>query len=105
VVAIAQILLSDGLLYQPRQRLFLAGIVGNLAIIAVYLITRTVGIPFFGPHAGKVEDIGVIDLASVVSEMALVATLVALSRVSSSVGSSGMGWTRPGSGLPGQDLE
>lgn len=81
VVAIAQVFLSDALLYRPRRPLFLAGIVGNLAVITLYVVTRTVGIPFFGPHAGEVEEMGVLDLLSIVVEIALVITLVVLLRV------------------------
>ena len=80
VVAVAQAYLSDGLLYRPRPRLFLAGIVGNLAVVALYGATRTVGIPFFGPHAGEVEQVRVIGVASVVAEVALVAALALLLR-------------------------
>ena len=81
VVAIAQVFLSDALLYRPRGRLFLAGVVGNLAVITLYVVTRTGGIPFFGPHAGEVEGMGVIDLVSIVVELALVITLVVLLRI------------------------
>ncbi|MBA2361926.1 MAG: hypothetical protein H0V86_00110 [Chloroflexia bacterium] len=84
VVAIAQVLLSDGLLYRPRRRLILVGVIGNLAVISLYVVTRTVGIPFFGPHAGEVEAVGAIDLASVVAEAALVAALLLLLWVGSS---------------------
>ncbi|HSH82815.1 MAG TPA: hypothetical protein VLA19_30145 [Herpetosiphonaceae bacterium] len=81
VVAVAQVFLSDALLYRPRRRLFLAGVVGNLGVITLYFITRTVGIPFFGPHAGEVEEMGAIDLLSIVVELVLVITLVVLLRV------------------------
>jgi hypothetical protein len=81
VVAIAQVFLSDALLYRPQRRLFLAGVMGNLAVITLYVVTRTVGIPFFGPHAGAVEEMGMIDLLSIVVELALVSTLVVLLRV------------------------
>ncbi len=80
VVALAQVLLSDALLYRPRRSIFVLGIVGNLAVITLYVATRTIGIPLFGPHAGEVEEVGVIDLASVVTEVALVAALALLLR-------------------------
>ena len=35
--------------------LLLLGIEGNLVIVLLYLLTRTVGIPLFWPHAGEVE--------------------------------------------------
>ena len=44
----------------------------------MYLLTRTAGIPFFGPHAGEVEGVGVADLSATVVELALVGVLGAL---------------------------
>ncbi len=101
VVAVAQVLLGDGLLYRPRQRLFLAGIIGNFAVISLYIVTRTAGVPFFGPHAGEVEAVGAIDLASVVAEVALVAALLLLLRVGSSQGRR----VRSAADLPGANVE
>ncbi|MDP9351023.1 MAG: hypothetical protein M3P51_05725 [Chloroflexota bacterium] len=105
VVAVAQAYLSDGLLYRPRPRLFLAGIAGNLAVVALYVATRSVGIPVFGPHAGEVEPVGAIDLASVLAEVALIAALVALSRFSSPVESPMMRRAHPAGGLPEENVE
>ncbi len=74
--AIAQGAYSAALLRWSRQwLLLLLGIGGNLAIVVLYLLTRTVGIPFFGPEAGEVEEVGVIDLCVTVSELALVVAL------------------------------
>jgi len=59
----------------PRStlRAFLwAGIAGNVATIGLWLVTRTVGIPFFGPEAGKVEAVGFWDAASKLVEIAIV---------------------------------
>lgn len=69
-----------GLLSWSRRSFFLLGIVGNLAIIVLYLLTRTARIPFFGPQAGEVEGVGPLDISASVSEVALVAVLAALSR-------------------------
>ena len=63
------------LLRRPRRALLLLGVVGNLSIIALYLLTRTVGIPFFGPHAGEVEGIGMLDLSAAAAELALTSML------------------------------
>ncbi len=60
---------------RPGQPLLLAGVGGNLALVAVYLVTRTVGIPFIGPRAGEVEKIGVLDLGATASEVAVVLAL------------------------------
>jgi hypothetical protein len=56
----------------------LAGIGGNFAIVAMYVWSRTVGIPM-GPHWGVVEKTGAIDLACTAAEiviMGLVMTMV-----------------------------
>lgn len=55
-----------------------AGIVGNVLIIGLYLVTRTVGIPLLGPEAGQVEDVDPIDIVSKATEAALIVTLVVL---------------------------
>ena len=58
--------------------LYVVGIVGNLASIAMYAVSRTVGVPFFGPEAGEVEPVTPIGLASKGIEVALVGCLVLL---------------------------
>ncbi len=78
VSAVAQGLYCAVLLRWPRRALLLLGVGGNLSIIALYLLTRTVGIPFFGPHAGEVEGIGMLDLSATAAELALVAALGAV---------------------------
>lgn len=76
-VAAAQGLYGVALLRWPSQRLFLPGIGGNLAIVLLYVVTRTAGIPFFGPHAGEVEEVGLLDMSATVAELGLVMVLVA----------------------------
>ena len=76
--ALAQGLYGAALLHRPRRPLLLLGIGGNLCIVVLYLVTRTVGIPFFGPHAGEAEGLGVVDLSATAAELALVAALLAV---------------------------
>jgi manganese oxidase len=76
ISAVAQGAYSGALLRWPRRPLLLLGIGGNVSIIVLYLLTRTVGIPFFGPHAGEVEGVGVADLCATTSELALVVALL-----------------------------
>jgi hypothetical protein len=78
VSAVAQGLYCAALLRWPRRPLLLLGVGGNLSIIALYFLTRTVGIPFFGPHAGEVEGIRMLDLSATAAELALIGTLGAL---------------------------
>lgn len=68
---------------------YLLGVAGNAAIVGFYVVTRTVGIPFFGPEAGEVEPVGVIDLVSKAAELTLIALLLRLYRVRSVEGGGG----------------
>jgi hypothetical protein len=58
----------------PSQRTIVVGIAGNLAIVAAWAWTRTVGLPI-GDLAGMPEPVGFPDGASVAFELALVAGL------------------------------
>lgn len=59
------------------QTLYIAGVVGNIAIVALYAITRTGGIPL-GPEAGEIETFSTISITSQVLEIALVGCLMLL---------------------------
>lgn len=69
--AAAQLLYAPMLLRWPTRAIFMAGIAGNLAIVVLYLLTRTVGIPLFGPEAGDVEGIGFTDVCATTSELGI----------------------------------
>ncbi len=78
--AIGQVLYAQ-LLFRGDRRgpaFYAAGLLGTLGIIALYAITRTMGIPLFGPAAGEVEPIGALDLPSKLVELALVVVLAIL---------------------------
>lgn len=51
------------------------GIAGNAAVLLLYIVTRTVGIPFLGPAAGVVEEVRALDVASKLAEVALIVVL------------------------------
>ena len=53
VAGAAQVLYTPLVLLLPTRIVLLLGIAGNLAIVVLYLLTRTVGIPVFGPEAGR----------------------------------------------------
>lgn len=57
-----------------RQGLFVGGIAGNLLLLAMYVVSRTNGVPFAGPEEGEVEPVGVLDVV----EKALEVTIIAL---------------------------
>ena len=75
VSAFAQGLYAPGLLRWPNRAILLAGVAGNLAIVILWLVTRTSGIPLFGPHAGEVEEVGVMDLVCTFAEVGIIAGL------------------------------
>ena len=58
-----------------RGKVYLAGVAMTLAIIALWAVSRTVGVPV-GPARSGPEGIGALDAASKVVEAALVAVLL-----------------------------
>ena len=75
IAALAQALYAPLLVRRPNGTVLVLGIAGNLAIVLLYLLTRTLGIPFFGPEAGEVEGVGVADACATASELGLVVAL------------------------------
>jgi peptidoglycan/LPS O-acetylase OafA/YrhL len=75
VCALLQVLYVPVLLRWPSRKVLLSGVVGNCAIVLMYVLTRTVGIPSFGPHAGEVEGMGFADLCATSSEVGIAAAL------------------------------
>jgi cytochrome c biogenesis protein CcdA len=83
IVASLQTLYGLGLLARDARLAvslwyLVAGILGTLLVMEAYAVTRTVGIPLLGPHAGHVEEFATIDVLSKVVELGLVATLAAM---------------------------
>ena len=78
VLAAVQGLYALGLLRRPSRTYLLLGVAGNLAVVILWLVTRTTGIPLLGPHAGEIEGVGGLDLACTLAEVCVVAALGAL---------------------------
>jgi hypothetical protein len=72
-----QALFAPLILRRPRQWLILAGIAGNVAIVGMYVMSRTWGPPL-GPHAHVAETAGTVDLSTTAAEIVLVAILVTM---------------------------
>jgi hypothetical protein len=72
VAAAAQLVWVGLALWRPSRWLLAAGLVGNLAVVLLWAVTRTVGIPL-GPEAGAVEAIGALDVIATVGEVGIVA--------------------------------
>jgi hypothetical protein len=75
--AIFQCLFAPALLLWPDRRLMLVGVVGNLAIVAMYILSRVDGVPL-GPHAGVKENAALIDVGTTAAEIGIVALLLAM---------------------------
>ena len=75
--ACAQGLFAVALLRWPGRALPLVGIFGNLAVVVLYVVTRTSGVPF-GPHATRAEPAGALDMATTAVELATVVFLLSL---------------------------
>ena len=58
-----------------RSWVYAVGIGGNLAVIALWVVTRTVGVPV-GPEAFEPEGLGLLDVSSKTIELVLIALLV-----------------------------
>jgi hypothetical protein len=66
----AWLLVSKG-----RRWLVGLGLAGNVAMVALWAVSRTVGLPL-GPEAGSVESIGKLDIIATTAEVGLVAVCV-----------------------------
>jgi FtsP/CotA-like multicopper oxidase with cupredoxin domain len=79
VTALGQAGLAAALLYSPSRWLAIVGIEGNLALVALWLISRTVGVPI-GPDPWRAETVGVADTAATMLELIAVWNLIRLAR-------------------------
>jgi hypothetical protein len=62
-------------LWRPRRWLLAAALVGNSAIVGLWAITRTVGVPL-GPGAGETETVGALDIIATACEIGLIVCAV-----------------------------
>jgi hypothetical protein len=73
----AQLIWPAVLLWRPSRPWLWLGIAGNAAVIAVYVASRTAGLPF-GPDLHAAESVGALDVVSCVLEAGLIAGCAAL---------------------------
>jgi hypothetical protein len=77
VISWAQLIWPVVLLWRPSRLWLWLGIAGNAIIIAVYVASRTVGLPF-GPDLHNTESVGALDVVSCVLEFLLIVGCAAL---------------------------
>jgi hypothetical protein len=77
VISWAQVIWPAVLLWRPSRPWLALGIAGNAIVIAVYVASRTVGLPF-GPDLHHAESAGALDVVSCVLEFGLIVGCAAL---------------------------
>jgi len=77
VLAWAQLIWPAVLLWRPSRLWLWLGLAGNAAVLAVYVLSRTAGLPF-GPDLHHPEPVGALDVVSCVLQFALAAGCAAL---------------------------
>ncbi len=80
IVAWLQALWAVAIVVSPARRLVVGGLLGNLAIVALWAVSRTAGLPI-GPHPWQPEAAALIDVVSTGMEV-LIAVGCALLLVS-----------------------
>ncbi|QIG44842.1 hypothetical protein G5V58_20510 [Nocardioides anomalus] len=78
VCALLQLLWAGAVAVHVSRPLLLAGVVGNLAVVALWLVTRTLGLPF--GLLPEPEAVGPWDVACAAWEIAVAVAAVALLR-------------------------
>lgn len=101
VVGLAQLGLAVALRWQLPAALLAAAVVAHLGVIALYVASRTVDLPFVPPHGpghdiehlpvaggigngvpiypgSRIEPVGVLDVACLIAELVLVALLTGM---------------------------
>lgn len=71
LIAGAQLAWALVVLTRPTRTIYWAAAVGNAAIVIVWIVSRTVGVPL-GPDAGKIEGLGFQDVVATSLEIAIV---------------------------------
>lgn len=72
-----QIGLAVALVLRPARWMLQLTVVTNLALVAVWIVSRTAGLPF-GPHAGHAETVSIVDGTTVTFELTAVALALGL---------------------------
>lgn len=74
---LAQLVWAVWIAYGAPRRVILVGMLGNAGIVALWIVTRTAGLPF-GPEPGMPEDIHGTDALATTFEVVVVMAAIAL---------------------------
>jgi hypothetical protein len=79
-IVIVQLSFAGVLLMRPSRAVLLAAVAQNIVIVAVWTVSRFIGVPI-GPDHGSVESLGVLDVLATLAELVTATScLVALRR-------------------------
>ena len=84
LLAVFQLGYAGLLAVRPSRDLLVAGALVNAGTVALWLASRTVGLPL-GPEAGAPEQLGVLDVVASAAELLLVVATAAVVRQASAV--------------------
>lgn len=95
-LGVAQAVWAVLLVLRPSRLIYVAGALGNAAVVLVWVVSRTVGLPL-GPDAGMPEAATRIDVVATVFEVLIVLGAVELLRLGNGVrrmraGEVGVAW-------------
>jgi hypothetical protein len=71
LASLGQLAFAIAVVARPTRRLVLAGVVGCVLIIGLWLVSRLVGVPV-GPDNGGTEEFGVLDILATAAEVVVV---------------------------------
>jgi hypothetical protein len=77
IISWAQLIWAAVVLWRPSRLWLWLGIAGNVLVLAVYVASRTTGLPI-GPDINNPEPVGGLDVVSGILELALIAGCAAL---------------------------
>lgn len=78
VLTYAQVVWAVRVYRRPDDhRVMMAGAIGGLVIVGIWLVSRTVGLPF-GPWAHRAEPVGIADVTASLDELVLAGLVFAM---------------------------
>jgi MFS family permease len=79
VSAAAQLIWTVLVLRRPSRSILIIGVIGNAALVVLWLVTRVTGLPF-GPEPWTPEGFGLLDVVASIFEAALVVSSILVLR-------------------------
>ncbi len=91
IAAWVGVIFAIAVIFRPSAKLLLAGAAAHLGMIAIWIVSRTAGLPV-GAHAGQSESVGSVDVFATVAEGVVVLGALSLVRAREHRGPTGPVW-------------